>query len=359
MNEIVKIENKEIVKNAFKSFNLQISDFEEINKNTVFDYEDKKGEKEARSHVNKLRKTKKPINDAHKEAKSEALKLGQALDAEKRKLIGKIDEMIQVHDKPLKEIKEKREKEEAERIAKEKYEKDEIEAYQIHEFWLREQDIKRKEEELRLAEEKRKEAEEAEKIRLQKIKEAEEAEKIRLQEIKDAEERAKKEAEEQVIREKLAKEQAIKDKEAAIKEKEKAEERARIGAEQVERKRLYDIEEARKKAEIRRLKDIENEKIIAAQEKEYALKRQKEEQEHERIRIENIKKEKERIKKEKIRKEKEEAERKAADRNHQKNINNEVLECLKKEIPSLSEDQIKSIIVTVIKGKIKNVAITY
>ncbi len=140
----------------FTDLREQIAEFKKLNEQTVFDYESKKGEKDARSYIYKLRQSKSAIAKRHKEDKAEALKVGKELDAAKRELTEEIEGMISVHQDSLDAIKEKREKEEAERIAKEKFEKDFDAALIENEFVDREREIARKEaEQIRIEEEKR------------------------------------------------------------------------------------------------------------------------------------------------------------------------------------------------------------
>ena len=87
----------------------------EANKLTQFDYEQPDGNKLARSHVYKLRLIKGRISDAHKTAKENALEVCRVLDAKKRELTAQVDAMIDVHEKPLREIEER-----AAKIAEEK-----------------------------------------------------------------------------------------------------------------------------------------------------------------------------------------------------------------------------------------------
>jgi len=108
---------------ALKPLLAQLAEVKENNRSVVFDYETSKGEKEARSHVATLRKSKTAVNDLHKEAKEHALQICKDLDAGKRYLIGEIDAMVDQHMKPLdakaaRIAKAQREKEiEAQRIA--------------------------------------------------------------------------------------------------------------------------------------------------------------------------------------------------------------------------------------------------
>ena len=78
-----------------------IAKYKVENKTLEFDYASSAGEKDARSHIAKLRKVKTVISDIHKEAKAEALAFGRKLDAKKREYTGEVDDMITVIKKPL------------------------------------------------------------------------------------------------------------------------------------------------------------------------------------------------------------------------------------------------------------------
>ena len=56
-----------------------VEQFVEVNKQTVFDYRSKVGNKAARSHVAMLRKAKAPINDTHKRQTEEAKRYKDAV----------------------------------------------------------------------------------------------------------------------------------------------------------------------------------------------------------------------------------------------------------------------------------------
>ena len=71
------------------------------NKALVFDYADKEGAKQAKSHISNLRKVKSKIGEVHKDAKAEALAFGRRLDAKKNEYNGEVDLMIKVHKDPL------------------------------------------------------------------------------------------------------------------------------------------------------------------------------------------------------------------------------------------------------------------
>jgi hypothetical protein len=93
----------------YQPFYAQLAQLEKDNASLVFDYESKKGNKEARSHVNTLRLTKGALERTRKEAKAESLRIGRAIDAEAAEIESRIEAMIIVHQKKLDEI-EQREK---------------------------------------------------------------------------------------------------------------------------------------------------------------------------------------------------------------------------------------------------------
>ena len=91
MNELV----------VFDEVAATLAKYKAENEKLVFDYADPEGEKQARSHIAKLRKAKTKISDVHKDAKAEALEVCRALDGKKRELIGEVEGMIAVHKEPL------------------------------------------------------------------------------------------------------------------------------------------------------------------------------------------------------------------------------------------------------------------
>ena len=92
---------------VFEPLAAKIAEVKEKNASLVFDYEDKEGNKNARSHIAQLRRLKSPITETHRMAKAEALKFTKALDAKKSELIGAVDEMISVHHTPIWEIEQR------------------------------------------------------------------------------------------------------------------------------------------------------------------------------------------------------------------------------------------------------------
>lgn len=97
---------------AYQPFYADLAKLEEDNKKVVFDYESPKGNKEARSHVYKLRQTKGALEKTRKEAKAESLRIGRAVDSEAAEIESRIEAMIKVHQEKIDEI----EKREADRV---------------------------------------------------------------------------------------------------------------------------------------------------------------------------------------------------------------------------------------------------
>ena len=92
---------------AFSPFYADLATLEKDNAATVFDYESKGGNKDARSHVHKLRKTKGALEKVRKEAKADYLHLGRAVDSEAADIENRIEAMIAVHQVKLDEIEQR------------------------------------------------------------------------------------------------------------------------------------------------------------------------------------------------------------------------------------------------------------
>ena len=86
---------------VFDSVAATIAEYKVENEKLVFAYDTPDGNKEARSHIAKLRKVKTEIANIHKDAKAEALAYGRRLDAKKNEYTGEVDGMIAVHKDPL------------------------------------------------------------------------------------------------------------------------------------------------------------------------------------------------------------------------------------------------------------------
>lgn len=89
---------------AFDEFRSQLTELQVGNSKAVFDYRSPKGNKEARSHVAKLRTTKAAIEKKRVSEKEEFLIKGRLVDADAKHLTAVVQSMIEVHEKPLKEI---------------------------------------------------------------------------------------------------------------------------------------------------------------------------------------------------------------------------------------------------------------
>lgn len=92
---------------VYDPFIAQLVQLRQFNQSITFDYEDPKGNKEARSHIYKLRQTKSAVENARKAEKQASLEYGRRVDAEAKEIIGEIEEMIEVHATPIREIEER------------------------------------------------------------------------------------------------------------------------------------------------------------------------------------------------------------------------------------------------------------
>lgn len=109
---------------AYQPFYAELAELEKSNTALAFNYETPKGNKEARSHVYKLRQTKGALERTRVEAKAEYLRLGRAVDSEAKVIESRIDAMIGVHQTKLDEI-ENREKDRIQAL------KDRLEVFDI------------------------------------------------------------------------------------------------------------------------------------------------------------------------------------------------------------------------------------
>lgn len=98
---------------VYEPFLAKLAELEAENALMVFDYTTKAGQAAARSHVYKLRQSKRPLKDAHDRAKAASLVYIRTLDGKLNEYIGRVDSMVDVHMKPIEEA----EAREAERIA--------------------------------------------------------------------------------------------------------------------------------------------------------------------------------------------------------------------------------------------------
>lgn len=99
---------------VYDPFRAQLAELGAHNKSLVFDYETPSGNKEARSHIYKLRQVKAALDKARTAEKAASLEYGRRVDGEAKSIHEQIEGMISVHQKPLDEI-ETREKERIEK----------------------------------------------------------------------------------------------------------------------------------------------------------------------------------------------------------------------------------------------------
>lgn len=114
----------------YDEFRGQLSELKEHNESVIFDYESPKGNKDARSHVFKLRKTKTAIDKMRKRLKAKSLEYGRKVDSEAKDILSQVEEMIAIHDEPIKLI----EKREADRVLKHKESILVLNQYLSHDF---------------------------------------------------------------------------------------------------------------------------------------------------------------------------------------------------------------------------------
>lgn len=188
---------------VYDAVSVTIAEYKKENANLVFDYADKQGAKDAKSHIAKLRKAKTAIATVHKDAKAEALAFGRRLDAKKNELTGEVDEMIKVHKDPLDAIEAEIVAQATAKIAAKEAEEAAAEAKKQAELDAREAEIRAKEQEIWEAEDKlKKEQEEL----ARKQREAEIAKEAGEQAKKQAEADAKAKAQAKELAEKKRKE---------------------------------------------------------------------------------------------------------------------------------------------------------
>jgi len=199
MTEQTLVEPKTEELAVFSPVEATIAEAKAENEKMVFDYETPQGEKEARSHIAKLRKVKTKISDVHKEAKAESRAFGLRLDAKKNELTGEVDGMIAVHKEPLDKIAAEKQAV----IDAEKRKAEEEEAQRVAEIEAREAAVREKERAIIEAEEKiaREKAEVELKEKMRKI-----AEDAAIGARERAEEKAKAEADAKELAEKRRKE---------------------------------------------------------------------------------------------------------------------------------------------------------
>ncbi len=81
----------------YDPFVAQLAELEHYNATVVFDYETPAGNREARSHVYKLRQTKAAVEGVRKQLKAESLERGRRIDGEAKQIRERIEAMIEGH----------------------------------------------------------------------------------------------------------------------------------------------------------------------------------------------------------------------------------------------------------------------
>lgn len=356
---------------AYNPYRAQIAEMREINAKTVFQYQDPKGNKEARSYIHKLRLSKGEIERVRKAEKAASLEYGRKVDAEAKDLTAEIEAMIAVHQAPLDEIERR---EEERKLAIENRLQD-MRNQLLHFSDVSSAGIKERIEYVSAIiidasfAEYQTEAEKEKKATLDALnaaladtekREAEAAELERLR--REEEERKRKEREDAIARE--AAEKARLEAEARAKaEAEAAEKKAREEREAIERKAREEREaaerakaealakaeaerlEAERKAEAERAaaaKKIADAEAAAAEEKRKAERAAQEERE--------------RIQREADAKAAEEAKREA-DKKHQAGIHADIIKAL--GMLGISEELAKAAIIAIRKGEVPHIKINY
>lgn len=342
---------------AYQPFYAQLATLEADNSKLTFDYESKKGNKEARSHINTLRLTKGTLERTRTEAKAESLRIGRAIDSEAAEIKARIEAMITVHQVKLDEI----EKREEDRIAairslldtmSEVHSYESAEGYQRHiatleavaiddqwqEFITEAAQIKDAmlgKYRIMLADQLKYEVEQAELARL-RTEAAERAQKDRDDAItKEAEDRARADAAAQAERVASASRKAIEDAEAKAKAERDAAERRelelKLAAENAERRRV----EAEQRAEQDRKDAIAHAEQQAAE----AVQREKD-------RVTEV-----------ARVEAAETAKREANKKHKASINNKALDAL--VAGGINADCAKECIKLIASGAVPDVSISY
>lgn len=93
---------------VFSPFELQLAALKQKNA-VVFDYNDPAGNKAARSQIAVVRKVKGSLEKTRKEAKAGALEYGRKVDSTAKAIEEQLQEMIDLHETPIKEIEAKEE----------------------------------------------------------------------------------------------------------------------------------------------------------------------------------------------------------------------------------------------------------
>ncbi len=114
----------------YNSVRDEVEQLKKLNSDLAFAYDTPEGNKNARSHVYKLRTKKADVERVRKAAKADAIEYGRKVDAIAAELTGELETMIAVHARPLEEIEKREQEAKAEadrRVAAEKAETERLE----------------------------------------------------------------------------------------------------------------------------------------------------------------------------------------------------------------------------------------
>lgn len=334
----------------YREYHAQLAELMQSNSTAVFDYRDPKGNKEARSHIYKLRQTKSAVDKKRKEIKAEVLERGRFIDSEAKDIIGCIESMIELHETPIKAI----EAEEAERVANHQANIETLRSFQAHNTDSTSVEINDAIERLAciVVDESYQEF----------MAEASSVKKQAMQYLNDLFVAAKKKEEERAELERLRQEQAKREqeeREARIAAEAKAQAEAEAKRQAEEHARQLEAQKAAAKAEAERKEREAAEAIARAEREKQEAIAQAEAQakaaaeQAERARQDEIRRQQE----ERARIQRE-AEAREANKRHVGAIRKAAKEALMTEC-RLTEDQAKSVVMAINSGKIPSVKINY
>ncbi|MBL4759533.1 MAG: hypothetical protein JKY80_01585 [Mariprofundaceae bacterium] len=363
---------------AYNEFRSQLAELRASNSTAVFDYEDPKGNKDARSHVFQLRKTRTAIDKARKKEKESSLEYGRQVDKEAKEIMSEVEQMIEVHNVPLKAIEAK----EAERKKEIESKFDMIISIGLVEIGESITDIKDSIEKLSrltpddsfdefMAEatrEHKKSKEslnaalvsaikvEAEKAELQKLRD-EQVTRDRLERDKRIAEDARKTAEKKAEYARIESERKLEAERQAVKKaQDDAEQKAKNDRLEAERKieaQRIAAKESQERAELEKQNAIKREETLKL-EAEAAKKRHAMEQKQAVIDAEKrVKREAE----EKQSAENAEIKKREANKKHKAKINNRAVDCM--VAGGINKDIAKELVMLIANKRIDNVSISY
>lgn len=103
--EVILFDKNNIV--VFDKFRGELEELKAKSNSLVFDWTDPKQNKEGRSHIAKLRKSKTKVDELRKDAGRDALEFKNEVNKQGNELITEVVGIIEVHSKPLQEYEEK------------------------------------------------------------------------------------------------------------------------------------------------------------------------------------------------------------------------------------------------------------